>query len=397
MLAVCSDSRTGTPGISHIPLTRRGGVAVASAETAVGSRSGTVRTLIPARIDRLPWSRFHTRVIAALGAAWVLDGLEITFASNMVPNLEPKSSLGLSPRAATDIASVYLIGEVVGALVFGRLSDKLGRKNLFVYTLGLYLLANGIAAASFSLWWMDLFRFFAGMGIGGEYAAINSAIDELIPSKNRGRADLFVNGTYWAGAAVAGAASIFLFNVSDVGVNLGWRLALLVGPALGVTVWFVRRTLPESPRWLITHGRVEEAERNVKEIEDWVRDNGHELPEVDDEKAVEIDPNQARPTLWGVTKVLFATYPKRSLLGATLMITQSFLYNAIFFTYATVLETFFNVSTADTGYYYIVFAVGNLLGPILLGPLFDTLGRRFMISSTYILSAILKRRPSESN
>jgi MFS family permease len=362
---------------------------VAATNATADSSTGTVHTLIPARIDRLPWSRFHTRVITALGVAWVLDGLEITFASNMVTNLEKPGSLGLSIRAATDIASVYLIGEVVGALIFGRLSDRLGRKNLFVYTLGLYLLANGIAAASTNLWWMDICRFIAGMGIGGEYAAINSAIDELIPSKYRGRADLLVNGTYWAGAAIAGAASIYLFNTADVGVDLGWRLALLIGPALGMVVWFVRRTLPESPRWLITHGRAEEAERNIRDIEDWVRDNGHELPEVDDDRAVEIDPNQARPSLWGVTKVLFATYPKRSVLGATLMITQSFLYNAIFFSYATVLSTFFHVSSGDTGYYYIVFAVGNLLGPILLGPLFDTVGRKFMISSTYIVSAIL--------
>jgi MFS family permease len=334
----------------------------------------------------LPWSRFHTRVISALGIAWILDGLEITFASNMTTNLTSSGTLALSSRAAADIASVYLVGEVVGALVFGRLSDRLGRKNLFVYTLGLYLLANGIAAASWNLWWMDIFRFVAGMGIGGEYAAINSAIDELIPSKHRGRADILVNGTYWAGSALAAFIGIFLLNPAHVGIDLGWRLSLLIGPALGVVVWIVRRTLPESPRWLITHGRIEEAERNIAEIEQWVRDNGHELPEVDESKAVEIDPNQARPSLWAVTKVLVATYPTRSLLGAVLMITQSFLYNAIFFTYALVLGTFFHVSTGDTSYYFIAFAIGNLLGPVFLGPLFDTLGRRFMISSTYLLS-----------
>src|SRR3954447_16863175 len=235
--------------------------------TTAEKQTEPIRTLIPARIDRLPWSRFHTRVIASLGIAWVLDGLEITFASNMTTNLSDPDSLGLSTRAASDIASVYLIGEVVGALVFGRLSDRLGRKNLFVYTLGLYLLANGIAAFSMNLWFMDTFRFIAGMGIGGEYAAINSAIDELIPSKHRGRADLLVNGTYWAGAALAAFGGIWLLNPAHIGVNLGWRIALLIGPALGVVVWIVRRTLPESPRWLITHGRVEEAERNVKQIE----------------------------------------------------------------------------------------------------------------------------------
>ncbi|HET6876005.1 MAG TPA: MFS transporter [Jatrophihabitans sp.] len=361
---------------------------MASTDTAVGTNETTrsIRTLIPARIDRLPWSRFHTRVITALGVAWVLDGLEITFASNMATNLTEKGTLGISARASADIASVYLVGEVVGALVFGRLSDRLGRKNLFVWTLGLYLLANGVAAASMNLWWMDVCRFVAGMGIGGEYAAINSAIDELIPSKHRGRADILVNGTYWGGAAIAAFAGIWLLNPTYVGIDLGWRFALLIGPALGVVVWFVRRSLPESPRWLITHGRVEEAERNVREIEDWVRDNGHDLPDVDDGQAVEIDPHRARPSLWQVTKIIVATYPKRSLLGATLMITQSFLYNAIFFTYALVLGQFFHVSTGDTSYYFIAFAFGNLLGPIVLGPLFDTLGRKFMISGTYLLS-----------
>jgi MFS family permease len=356
---------------------------------AASGNDGVIRTLIPARLDRLPWSRFHTRVVMALGVAWILDGLEITFASNFVPNLQDKASLGISTRAGSDIASVYLVGQVIGALVFGRLSDRLGRKNLFVYTLGLYLVANGVAAFSPNLLMLDACRLIAGMGIGGEYAAINSAIDELIPSKHRGRVDIGVNGTYWAGAAIASLAGVYLLDPSHVSVNLGWRITLLIGPALGATVWFVRRTLPESPRWLITHGREEEAERNTAEIEQWVRDNGHDLADVDDDKAIDIDPKHARPSLLEVTKVLIAVYPKRSLLGASLMITQSFLYNAIFFTYAQVLTTFFHVSTGHTAYYYIAFAVGNLAGPLLLGPLFDTVGRRFMISSTYIVAAML--------
>jgi MFS family permease len=358
-------------------------------DAAASNDNDVIRSTIPARIDRLPWSRFHTRVLAALGAAWILDGLEITFASNMVTNLTDKHTLHLSQRASADIASVYLVGEVVGALVFGRLSDKLGRKNLFVYTLGLYLVANGIAAFAFNLWSMDVFRFIAGMGIGGEYAAINSAIDELIPSKHRGRADILVNGTYWAGAAIAALAGVFLLDPSHVSVNLGWRISLLLGPALGVVVWLVRRALPESPRWLITHGRTEEAERNVANIEQWVRDNGHELPDVDEDKAIEIDPKRAHVSLLGVVKVLVATYPKRSLLGATLMITQSFLYNAIFFTYALVLNNFFKVPQGHTAYYFIAFAIGNLLGPIVLGPLFDTVGRRVMISGTYLTASVL--------
>jgi MFS family permease len=351
------------------------------------SGSSSVRTLIPARLDRLPWSRFHTRLVFALGIAWILDGLEITFAGNMVNNLTSASTIHISSRAAGDIGSVYLIGEVVGALVFGRLSDRLGRKNLFTWTLGLYLLANGIAAAAFNIWWLDSFRFIAGMGIGGEYAAINSAIDELIPSKHRGRVDIGVNGTYWAGAAIAAIGGYWLLNVSDVSADLGWRLALLLGPALGIVVWIVRRTLPESPRWLITHGRAEEAERTMAEVEEWVRANGHELEDVDESKAVEIDPNRSRPSLWSVAKILVAEYPKRSILGATLMITQSFLYNAIFFTYGLVLSQFFGVK--NTSLYFIPFAVGNLLGPLLLGPLFDSVGRKAMISSTYLLSGVM--------
>ncbi|HEX3705686.1 MAG TPA: MFS transporter, partial [Mycobacteriales bacterium] len=353
------------------------------------AQTGTVTTLIPARLDRLPWSRFHTRLVTALGVAWILDGLEITFASNFTTNLQSKASLGLSSRAASDVASWYLGGEVIGALLFGRLSDRFGRKNLFVYTLGLYLVANGIAAFSMNIYWLDACRVLAGMGIGGEYAAINSAIDELIPSKHRGRVDIAVNGTYWSGAAIAALAGVYLLDPSHVSDNLGWRVTLLIGPALGGVVWFVRRTLPESPRWLITHGRAEEAERNVKEIEDWVRSNGHELADVDQSKEVEIDPSRSRPSLWGVTKVLLADYPRRSLLGATLMITQSFLYNAIFFTYALVLTKVYNVPEKDAPYYFIFFAVGNLAGPLLIGRFFDSIGRKQMIAGTYVLSGVL--------
>jgi MFS family permease len=363
-----------------------------TAETTQDSGSGSIRTLIPARLDRLPWSRFHTRLVFALGVAWILDGLEITFAGNLVNNLTQPGTVHITARAAGDIGSVYLIGEVVGALIFGRLSDRLGRKNLFTYTLALYLFGNGVAALAFgtghtALFWIDGFRFIAGMGIGGEYAAINSAIDELIPSKHRGRVDIAVNGTYWAGAAVAATAGYWLLNTADVSTNWGWRIALLVGPALGAVVLVVRRTLPESPRWLITHGRADEAEKQTAAIEEWVRSNGHDLEDVSDSKAVEIDPDRARPTLREVVKVLLAVYPKRSVLGATLMITQSFLYNAIFFTYGIVLSTFFGVG--NTSLYFIPFALGNLIGPFVLGPLFDSVGRRKMISSTYIISGIL--------
>jgi MFS family permease len=351
---------------------------------------GTIRSLIPARIDRLPWSRFHTRLVIALGVAWILDGLEITIASNVGPDLTQKAALHLSASSVADIATWYLIGEVIGALFFGQLSDKLGRRNLFMVTLGVYLVGSGLTAITPAggKWFLFLYatRVVAGAGIGGEYAAINSAIDEMIPARYRGHVDLSVNGTYWAGAVLGTIVTLFLLN--NLAPDTSWRLAYAVGPALALIIIFVRRHLPESPRWQIMHGREEAAESSIAEIEGDVAATKGELPPVPDDQAIEIRPTEQIGYL-ALLRVLFSHYPSRSIYGAVLMITQSFLYNAIFFTYGLVLEFFFNVKTTDTGYYFLAFAVGNLAGPLALGRLFDTIGRKKMISGTYLIAGIL--------
>ncbi|HAM23857.1 MAG TPA: MFS transporter [Actinobacteria bacterium] len=349
------------------------------------------RSTIPARIDRLPWARFHTRLIIALGVAWILDGLEITIASSIAGVLTEPDTLNLSSTQAGAIASVYLLGEVVGALFFGRLSDRLGRRRLFMITLGVYLIGSGLSALTLGTsagWVVFLYatRFVAGMGIGGEYAAINSAIDEMIPARYRGRVDIGINGTYWAGAIIGTFASLLFLNV--FAPSIGWRLGFLLGPILAVVIIFVRRTLPESPRWQLMHGQVDEANASIDQIESEVRADGYELPKVDDSMAIEMKPGNDLGYLT-LLKVLFVTYPKRAVLGASLMITQSFLYNAIFFTYTLVLVKFYGVSATMAPVFLIAFAIGNLAGPLLLGKFFDTLGRKKMIAGTYIGSGVL--------
>ena len=357
----------------------------------VSTAGGVVRTLVPARLDRLPWSRFHTRMVLALGVAWILDGLEITVASAVAGALTKPETLNLSSAAVGLIATVYLAGQVVGALFFGRLSDKFGRRRLFMVTLGVYLFGSGLTAltlGSGSGWVVFLYatRFVAGMGIGGEYAAINSAIDELIPARYRGRVDIAVNGTYWAGAIIGTLGTFILLNGIDL--SLGWRLGFLIGPVLGVVILLVRRHLPESPRWEVTHGRPREAEATVTRIEDEVARAGRPLPPVDANAVIELRPADKLGYL-ALTKVLFRRYPRRAVLGASLMISQSFLYNAIFFTYTLVLGNFYGVSAQSAPLYLIVFAVGNLLGPLTIGRLFDTIGRRRMIAGTYVVSGVL--------
>jgi MFS family permease len=349
-----------------------------------------ISTLIPARVDRMRWSPFHTRMVIALGVAWILDGLEITVASDVADILEKKNTLHMSARAVGDIASVYLIGEVFGALIFGRLSDKLGRRRLFLITLGVYLIGSGLTAATFGhgtgwVLWLYATRFIAGMGIGGEYAAINSAIDEMIPAHYRGRVDIAINGTYWGGALLGTLAELVILNhLSD---TVSWRIGFLLGPVLAIAVIYVRRNLPESPRWLVMHGRAEEAEKAIRQMEIESGESG-ELPPLDESKAISLNPITDLG-YFALARVLFAQMPRRSILSASLMITQSFLYNAIFFTYALVLGTVYHVGSGSIPLYFIAFAVGNLAGPLLLGRLFDTVGRRIMISSTYLLSGVL--------
>jgi MFS family permease len=352
---------------------------------------GAIRSLIPARIDRLPWSPFHTRMVLALGTAWILDGLEITVASAVVDKLTEPDTLNLSSTEVGLIATVYLLGEVVGALFFGHLSDKLGRRNLFMVTLAVYLVGSGLTALTLGSgpgWVAFLYvtRFIAGTGIGGEYAAINSAIDELIPARYRGRVDIAVNGTYWAGAVLGTLGTFILLNAMEPSV--GWRIAFLIGPVLGLVILFVRRHLPESPRWQVTHGRAEEAEKTIAYIEHEVAESGKPLPPVDESKVIELRPTDDIGYA-ALTRVLFREYPRRAVYGATLMITQSFLYNAIFFTYTLVLGTYYDVASNDAPLYLIAFAIGNLTGPLVLGPLFDTVGRKPMISGTYITSGVL--------
>ena len=324
--------------------------------------------------------------MTALGIAWILDGLEITIASNVGPDLTLKNTLSLGAGQVGDIAWWYLIGEVIGALFFGRLSDKLGRRNLFMITLGVYLIGSGLTAATHAggYWIIFLYatRVLAGMGIGGEYAAINSAIDEMIPARYRGRIDLAVNGTYWAGALLGTVVTLFLLN--HVAAGLGWRIAYLVGPVLALCIIYVRRNLPESPRWQIMHGHQAAAEGSIKEIEDHVAATKGALPPVDESKELEIRPATQIGYL-ALLRALFRQYPGRSVLVFALMSTQSFLYNAIFFTYGLVLEFFFHVKATDTAYYFFAFAAGNLAGPLTIGHLFDTIGRKKMIAGTYIL------------
>jgi MFS family permease len=351
---------------------------------AKSSNSSTHRSLVPVRMDRLPWTRFHWMVIVGLGISWVLDGLEIQIVSNAGFQHEFHMNAG----QVGWVGSIYLIGEVVGALVFGRLSDKLGRRKLFILTLLIYLAGSGIAGLSPAVWFLFVFRFIAGLGIGGEYAAINSAIDELIPSKYRGHVDIAINGTYWGGAAIGAVANLFFLNTHIFDQNIGWRLAFFIGPVLGIVIIFLRRHIPESPRWLMTHGHEQEAEDTVDDIEAGVVAQGHKLADVPKDKAIEVRATGSIPFLT-IAGVLFRKYPKRTLVGASMMITQSFLYNAIFFTYVLVLENFYHVPEDQTPYYFFPFAIGNLLGPILLGRFFDSWGRRQMIFLTYGLSGLV--------
>jgi MFS family permease len=352
--------------------------------TTVEADAKPVRSLIPARLDRLPWARFHWLVVVGLGVSWILDGLEI----QLVSAAGFQKSLGMSSAEVGLAGTVYLIGQVVGALTFGRMTDRWGRKKLFIVTLAIYLVGSGVAGLAWAPWFLYLWRFVAGPGIGGEYTAINSAIDELIPAKYRGRVDIAVNGTYWAGALLGAVASFYLLDTSLVPENLGWRIAFFIGPVMGLIIVWLRRHIPESPRWMVTHGHAEEADQVVDDIEASVEGQGVRLEQVDESRAILLKPKADLP-FRDLVEVFFKRYPSRTVLGLTMMITQSFLYNAIFFTYALVLQNFYGLDKSTAAIYFIPFAIGNLLGPLLLGHLFDTLGRRTMIFSTYLLAGIV--------
>ena len=338
-----------------------------------------VRSTVPARMDRLPWTRFHWSVVTGLGVSWILDGLEI----QLVAANGYAKSLGMNAAEVGLTGTIYLVGQVVGALYFGRLTDRLGRKKLFIITLAIYLIGSGIAGLAPAMWFLWIFRFVAGMGIGGEYTAINSAIDELIPSKYRGRVDIAVNGTYWAGALLGATANLYLLQESRI--DWGWRVGFFIGPVLGLIIIYLRRHIPESPRWLLTHGHADEANATVDDIEARVQAQGATLTPVPESKSILVKASESIP-FKQVMHVFFTKYPRRTFLGITMMVTQSFLYNAIFFTYALVLENFYGISKAGTSLYFFPFAIGNLLGPLLLGHLFDTWGRRKMIFGTYTIA-----------
>ena len=342
----------------------------------------TIESTIPARLDRLPWSAWHWRVVIALGVSWLLDGLEVTVVGSIGPALQRDDTLGLSATQIGWAASAYIAGAVLGALYFGRLADRLGRKRIFMVTLAVYLVATVLTAFTWDIASFAFCRFLTGFGIGGEYAAINSAIDELIPARVRGRVDLAINGTFWIGAALGAGLSVVLLNPDFIGAELGWRIAFGLGGILGIAILLVRRHVPESPRWLLMHGRVAQAEAVVRGIEAQV---GVSQPT---EKLLAMRALRTIP--WGeVAHVLLVRYRRRAVLGITLMASQAFFYNAIFFTYALMLTRFYGVPDDRVGYYIFPFALGNFLGPLVLGPLFDTVGRRTMIGATYAVSGIL--------
>ena len=353
-------------------------------------RSGigeTIESYVPARLDRMPWSSWHWLIVLSLGATWILDGLEVTLAGALSGTLTKSETLNLGALQVGASATCYLIGAVLGAILFGYGTDRFGRKKLFFITVAVYLIGTALSAFSWNFASYALFRAITGAGIGGEYAAINSAIDELIPARVRGRVDLTINGSYWIGAALGSGATVFLLDPARVPLWLGWRLAFGIGATLGLIVIFFRRWIPESPRWLMIHGRNAEAEEIVDEVEQEIFGGAENLPE-HDSPPTKIHTRTHTPwrEIWNA---IVHQHRRRSVLGFVLMSTQAFFYNAIFFTYALVLLHFYQVPEHRVGAYLFAFAAGNFLGPFVLGHLFDTIGRREMITATYGISGIL--------
>ena len=347
----------------------------------------TIESYVPARLDRMPWSRWHWLIVVSLGATWILDGLEVTLAGSLGGILTRRETLGLTDTEVGATATCYLAGAVIGALLFGYGTDRFGRKKLFFITVAVYLIGTALSAFSWNFASYAFFRALTGAGIGGEYAAINSAIDELIPARVRGRVDLMINGSYWVGAALGSGATIILLDPNRFPIALGWRFAFAIGAALGLMVIFFRRWIPESPRWLMIHGRNAEAEEIVDQVERRFVSDPETLP-AHDSPPTRIQTRTHTPwrEIWNA---VVHKHRRRSFLGFVLMLTQAFFYNAIFFTYALVLMRFYGVPEQRVGGYLLPFALGNVLGPIVLGNLFDTIGRRQMIAATYGVSGIL--------
>ena len=348
-------------------------------------RGTLFETDVPTRLDALAWSRWHRRVVVALGITWILDGLEASLVANLGPTLMSERTLGLSAASVGLANSVYLLGQVVGALVFGFLTDRWGRKRLFLMTLGLYLGATGLSGAAPNFAVFLVLRFFAGTGIGGEYSAMNSAIDELVPARLRGQIDLAINGSYWVGVALGAGLTVVLLNPERFPITVGWRLAFGLGAVLGLGVLILRKTLPESPRWFLMHGHLRQAEITMDLIE--IDARGRVSDKVDRVKVGLVV--TGTPAFGDIFHTLFVRHRRRAVLGLSMMIAQAFFYNAIFFSYGVILERFHGVPAARVGLYAIPFAIGNFIGPVLLGPLFDRIGRRVMIPLTYAASAVL--------
>jgi MFS family permease len=351
-------------------------------------RGEVYRTNVPNRLDRLPWSGFHWLVIFALGIAWILDGLEVTVVGSLAGALSDSPTLHLTASQVGAAASAYLIGAVAGSMFFGWLTDRLGRKKLFTLTVLVYLVATIACGLSWNFWSFAVFRMLTGAGIGGEYAAVNATIQELIPARRRGFTDLVVNGSFWLGAAIGALGAYVALDPAIMPPEIGWRAAFIIGGVLGFVVLLLRRFLPESPRWLMTHGQPEEAERIVGEIEVRVeRETGRPLPPIPPGfLSLRTDVHS-----WfrAGAEALVTTYRRQAWLGVTLMAAQAFCYNAVFFTYALVLTRFYGISSGNVGLFMLPFAIGNFLGPLVLGRLFDTVGRRIMITATYAVSGVL--------
>lgn len=347
-----------------------------------------IETRVPARLDALEWGRFHTLVILALGITWILDGLEVTFAGLISGALKADKALHFADWQIGLANSFYLAGAVLGALGFGWATDRLGRRVLFFVTLGLYLVATAATAFSWDLWSFCLFRFLTGCGIGGEYSAVNSTIQEFIPARFRGRTDLAINGSFWIGGAIGAAASLVFLDPAIVPAAYGWRAVFFVGSILSIGIVFLRTFIPESPRWLVIHGREQEAEAVLTDIENKMRSHGGRVPAQDGLKPMRIHARGHTP-LSVVFKTIFVDNRERAIVGLALMAAQAFFYNAIFFTFAQVLDRYYNVEVKNTGWYMLPFAIGNAVGPLVLGPLFDKIGRKPMIAATYAISGIL--------
>ena len=352
-----------------------------------GPKTALIETDIPARLERLPWGRFHTLIVIALGVTWILDGLEVTLAGAVAGALKESPSLQLSNTEVGIASSLYLAGAVFGALLFGWLTDRLGRKRLFSITLSLYLVATAATGLSWDIYSFSLFQFLTGAGIGGEYTAIASSIQEFIPARYRGWTDLVINGSFWIGAAIGAAASLVLLDPVLMPPDLGWRSAFLIGALLGLLILFLRAWIPKSPRWLMTHGRADEGRAIIAAIEGGHTRRNGTLPPVT-VPAFKLRPRRFTP-LAEVWDTIVNRHRRRTLVGLSLMVSQAFFYNAIFFTYALVLTEFYGISSNRVGLYIMPFAVGNFLGPLLLGRLFDSWGRRPMIALTYALSGVL--------